>query len=78
MVEGMNCQKNSVPNCDVVTGQRLANNGSVGPSNVVTIPRTTKSAQAKSVKEAALRAVNGEAARGDAGPSRAGDTEAIC
>lgn len=77
MVEGINCQENKVPNSQVGTGQRLANRGSVGPSRVVTIPRTMNNAQAKSVKDAALRAVKDEWAGGVAGASSAGDTEDI-
>jgi len=37
-------------------------NGRVGPRSVVTTPRTMKSAQAYSVKEAALRGVSDRAA----------------
>src|SRR5207237_10455041 len=57
-VEAMNCQKNNEPCCAVEMEHRAATRGSIGPRRVVTTPSTMNSAQAKSVKAAALRGLN--------------------
>jgi len=59
MVEAMNCQKNKEPTCAVEIDQRTDKSGSVGPRRVVTTPSTTKSAQAKAVKDTEAREVCG-------------------